>query len=154
MRINPHPWGDFPSTSTASPKRVNGNPVVSMTNSGTSNVVNYRGKAFDYGAGTITAKIRGRCPVATSGTIRIAVSIERQNAGMNPASDSFAASKNVDLTASGTAGQIVEASVTFTQAEADALADGEMLRIRCTRDNTVAGNAAGTFELMDVELTD
>jgi hypothetical protein len=112
-----------------------------------------------YGGGGITVTLHVAFSLATSGTSRWQVSIER----MSPTSldldlDSFATAQSNGVTAPGTSGHIVLCAIPFTAgAQMDSWTSGEPGRINVRRD---ADETSGTdditsdAELVMVEITE
>ncbi len=111
--------------------------------------------ADDYaGAGTITVRVGFRCATATSGTAGIDAQIESTTPDADDHdSDSFATAQTGTTTVPNVAGETGVVTITFTQAQADNVADGEEFRIRVTRDSAVSGDFTGDMQIIWVEIT-
>ena len=110
-------------------------------------------KAANYSAGTINVVIEWAADTATSGNGGWDVSIESVTPDADDLdSDSFASAQSGSDTTASVAGETIETTVTFTQAQADSVADGEMFRIRISRDTAVSGDLTGDIQLFTVRV--
>lgn len=92
---------------------------------------------------------------ATSGAVVWGISVERLDAStLDIDSDSFATAVNsASTTAPGTSGQVVYTSITLTSAQADAVAAGEMFRLKIARVVADAGDTmAGDAQVRGIEI--
>lgn len=108
-------------------------------------------KAFrlpdSYSAGSTTVVICYRMATATANEVEFEVSFEAitpDEAYDLDSGASFASAKNLSETVPSTAGHMSVISTTFSQAEADSMAAGDMVRIRLARDADDATNDDAT----------
>lgn len=99
---------------------------------------------YDYAGGSIRVTIWATLASATSGTLGWLLAFEAMSA-QDTDSDGFASDQTATAaTVPGTSGVPMTHQVTFTQAQADAVAAGEAFRLRVRRDvsnDTAAGDA-------------
>lgn len=108
-----------------------------------------------YDGGGVTVYIHWAAETATTGDVRWDVAFERVGENvLDIDGDSFASAQSVTATASGVAGRIDIASVSFTDgAQMDSLAAGEGFRLKIIRDaNNVADTMADDAQLRWVEV--
>jgi hypothetical protein len=105
-----------------------------------------------YAGGGLTVRTVWSFTSATTGSLRVQVSIERNNtSSLDIDADSFATANSAGGTAPGTSGQFINVDVAFTSgAEMDSLAAGELFRLKVRRD---ADGTSGTDDITtDAEL--
>jgi hypothetical protein len=90
---------------------------------------------------------------ATSGDTIWDVSFERMDAALDIDADSFAAVQSATATAPGTSGFPKYTTISFTNAQADAIVAGEMFRLKVNRDaNNGSDTMAGDAQLRGIEV--
>lgn len=140
-----------PSANYATPDYRNNHPVLDFDAATDESAVFSDILPQNYGGGGLTVILHWMASTATSGTTRWAVAIERDDAGTDLDSDSFATAQTVGTTAPATSGAPVTTSIAFTAgAQMDSLVAGEMFRLKVTRD---ADGTSGTDDMTgDAEL--
>lgn len=109
----------------------------------------------NYSGNGITVYIAWVAATATSGDVDWGGSFERHDAsGLDIDADSFASEKTVFSSAPGTSGQVIYASISFSNgAEIDSLAAGESFRFKLRRVATDAGDTmTGNAQMLRIEL--
>jgi len=106
-----------------------------------------------YDGDDITVRLFWACAV-NAGDVLWNVFFERIELGVTDiTADSYAAAQVQLTTSPGTVGFVATTSITFTQAQADAIAAGEHFRLLVMRDsNDGSDNAAGDAQLLAVDL--
>lgn len=110
---------------------------------------------LSYAGGLLTVNIFWAAASAVFGDVEWFVAWERQNDGgpFDLDANDFAAELGVVSTAPGTSGFLAKASLTFTQAQADAVVAGDCFRLRILRDGGVGNdNMVGDAQLLRVTL--
>jgi hypothetical protein len=111
--------------------------------------------AENYGGSPITVNLFWAAATALFDDVEWFVSWERQNAGgpFDLDVNDFAPALSVVSTAPGTSGFLQQASIVFTQAQADAVAAGDCFRLRIRRDGGVGNDdMVGDAQLLRVTL--
>lgn len=93
-----------------------------------------------YQGNDIDVRIQWAGNGATTGDVKWNVEWERINTGLDLDGDSYAAAQTVTTTTSGTDGQTVISTISFTQAQADGILASEPYRLRLTRDADAGGD--------------
>jgi hypothetical protein len=141
-----------PSASYATLDLRNGHPTLDFDGSADEEAVFTGVLPANYSGGGLTVNTFWSFTSATSGSLRVQVSIERMDASsLDIDADSFASANSAGGTAPGTSGQLIKVAVTFTSgAQMDSLAAGEMFRLKVRRD---ADGTSGTDDIAtDAEL--
>lgn len=142
-----------PSANYATLDTRNGHPVLDFDGATDEEAVFTSILPRHYAGGGLTVKIHVAFTSATSGSGRIQADIERIDASsLDIDADSFTGTfQSAGVTAPGTSGQVVVASIAFTSgAQMDSLAAGEPFRLKIRRD---ADGTSGTDDITtDMEL--
>lgn len=145
-----------PAASYATLDTRNAHPVLDFDDSADEAAV-FRGVLLrGYQGGGITVRIIWMATSATTGTVRWAAFIERDDTGTDLDSSSFASAQTVGASTNATSGIPTYTDIAFTAgAQMDSLAAGEMFRVNITRDadgTTGTDNMAGDAELLAIEI--
>lgn len=145
-----------PAGSYATLDTRNAHPVLDFDDSADEAAV-FRGVLLrGYQGGGITVRIIWMATSATTGTVRWAAFIERDDTGTDLDSSSFASAQTVGASTNATSGIPTYTDIAFTAgAQMDSLAAGEMFRVNITRDadgTTGTDNMAGDAELLAIEI--
>lgn len=137
------PMFDFPAANYAVPSRVSSRDVALFDK--TTAETAYSPMLWmpgGYSNGNITVRLVWATTV-TSGGVRWDVAFERyQDETLDLTSTGFAAVQSATGTAAATASTPQYTDITFTQAQADAIAGGEAFRVSVTRDANHASDTA------------
>lgn len=144
-----------PTVSFAVPVRRNSHFVYAFDAAADENLDFESVWPVTFPAGGVTLRLHWAADTATSGACRWQVSFERIATAQDLDADGFATAKSAGTTTGGTAGVPNLTSITFTQAEADALDLGEAYRLRISRDadgTTGTDDMTGDAHLLAVEV--
>lgn len=139
----------YPASSPAAATSRNEHPLLAYDDTTDENVVFIGLMPQDYLAGNITVDIHWVAASATTGDVKWDVAFEAL-AGLDIDVDGFAAVQTATDTTNGTSGVETITSITFTQAQADAIAASGAFRLRVTRDTAVGGNMVGDAQISHV----
>ncbi len=108
----------------------------------------------NYAGGGLTVYLWWMAASATSGTLQLAASIERHQAGTTDLdADDFAAEQTAAPTAPGTSGVLTATTIAFTSgSQMDSLAAGESFRLKVRRDGAGSDTMTGAMQLFKVEI--
>lgn len=124
----------YPSSNPAAADSRNGHPIISFDDTTAENVLFTSAIASSYNGNDITIDIDWVAETATTGGVTWGVEFERNApSGDDIDTDSFAAQQTGTSTTSGTSGIITRTTITFTQAEADAIEALDSYRMRLQR---------------------
>lgn len=142
----------YPASAPGGAFSRNAIPIVTFDDAVNEQIIRSFKMSDDYADGDLTVDIDVVAASATTGNMVFAVAFEANAPGGNDIdSDSFAAQKTVTIAAPGTSGVIARGSITFTQAEADAIAAGNAGRIQVERLATDGSdNMSGDAQLIFV----
>lgn len=103
-------------------------------------------------AANLGIAVNGHFAAATTGNARIRVSLERIDSSLDIDADSFDATQEVNVAATGTAGQPVSATFSLPNSDVDGVQPGEAFRLKVERVGTDGTNdtASGDFQVSDV----
>lgn len=141
-----------PSSAYATPDTRNGHPTLDFDGATDEEAVFGLILPAWYAGGGITVDTYWSFTSATSGSLRVQISIERMDASsLDIDADSFATANSAGGTAPGTSGQLIKVSIAFTSgSQMDSAAAGEMIRVKVRRD---ADGTSGTDDITtDAEL--
>lgn len=103
-----------------------------------------------YQGGTLTVVLHWASDGATSGDVIWYGAFERITPDSQDLdADSFAAGRSVTDTAPGTDGHVTQATITFTQAQADGIAAGDDFRLMISRGSATLGAATEAGDTMN-----
>lgn len=105
--------------------------------------------SHDYAGGPFSVDIHWLGEIATSGVGKWNAQFEAQ-AGQDADSDGFAAVQTATDTTNGTSGIETITTITFTQAQADAILAAGAFRLRLTRDTSVGSNMVDDAQVSHV----
>lgn len=110
----------------------------------------------NYAGGNIAVTLKWMAKTATTGNIGWIVAFENDSAGQDLDSDGYAADQTVaGVAVPGTSGVVGESSLTVTAGAAtDAIAAGDLFRLRVQRDVATSGDATGDAQLLSVLLSE
>lgn len=124
----------------------NGRPVIAFDDATDQTVTFGLVMSAGYLAGNLIVDLHWVAATAVIGDVKWDVAFEA-TAGLNVDTDGFAAIQTVTTTTNGNIEAIT--SITFTQAQADALGASGAFRLRVTRDTAVAGNMVGDAQFLE-----
>ncbi len=144
----------FPASSPAVAQSRNEHPVLAFDDTTDENVIFNSLMSEDYSDGALTVEIHWVAKTATTGDVKWDVAFETlADAGQDIDSDSFATVQSSTDTTDGTSGKITVSSIAFTQAQADAIAKGDVYRLKLTRDANAGGDTlSGDAEVLRVSI--
>jgi hypothetical protein len=138
-------------------KERNGHKVIGFDAAAVESVTFKAVIPSTYASGSnVTGKVRWLATSATSGNVRTRLEFERVNtAGTDLDADSFATAVEANAAADATAGKLFEASFTLANADLDAVAAGDAVRIKVSRVGTDGTNdtMTGDAELYDLTFS-
>lgn len=106
-----------------------------------------------YKGGDIRTRVLYAPDSAGGGTVRLQLSMEAQTIPHNMAADSFAAALVSDVAVTTVANELDESFFTFTNAQADSPAAGDMIRFNVQRQGTsISDTFAGLFQVFGVVI--
>ena len=116
----------------------------------------WSGRAQGYAAGSLRVIIEWKCSVNTGnvGWLAAFMAYDPASSGQAVNANSFAAARTATDAVPATAGYSRTSVITFTAAQADALAAGYRFRLRIGRDVTVGGNAAANAEVVGFSIVE
>lgn len=144
----------FPATAPAAAASRNEHPLIAFDDTAAENIIFHGAMSQDYSAGNLTVDLSWIAATATTGDVKWNVAFERMNdGGPDLDADSFAAVQTVTDTTNATSGIIKKTSITFTQAQADAIAASDAFRLKVTRDAAAGGDTlVGDAQLVMVQI--
>lgn len=143
----------FPATAPAAASSRNRHPLIAYDDTTDENVIFHGMMSQNYSAGSLTVDLTWLAASATTGDVKWDVAFERMDAGgLNWDVDSFAAVQTVTSTTNADNKIATKTSITFTRAQADAIAASDAFRLKVTRDTSVAGNMVGDAQLGMVQI--
>ncbi len=145
-----------PSASYATADSRNAHPCLDFDATADESAV-FRGVLpRHYSGGSLTVTLIWAATSATTGACRWAVSIERDDTGLDMDADSFATAVTAGASAPGTSGAPAYTAIVMTvDSPTDGLVAGEMFRLKVTRDadgTSGTDDMAGDAELYGVEI--
>ncbi len=129
----------FPASAPAAAASRNEHPLVAFDDTTDENVVFIGVMSADYLGENLTVDIHWVAATAIVGAVKWNVAFEAL-AGLDIDGDGFAAIQTETSITNGTSGIETITSITFTQAQADAIAANGAFRMRLTRDADNAGD--------------
>ncbi len=144
----------FPATAPAAATSRNEHPLIAYDDTTDENVIFQGLMSRDYSAGSLMVDLNWIAASATTGNVKWNVAFERLAAGgQDLDADGFAAVQTGTSTTNGTSGVITKTSITFTQAQADAIAASDAFRLKVTRDADDGGDTmVGDAQLLRVQI--
>lgn len=138
-------------------KERNGHKVIGFDAAVVESVTFKLALPGSYSSGSaVTCKVRWLATSGTTGNVRTRVEVERCNVGGTDLdADSFATGVEANAAADATAGKVFEASLSLANADLDAAAAGDAIRIKVTRVGNDGTNdtMTGDAELYDITLS-
>ena len=144
----------FPASAPAAASSRNEHPLIAFDDTTDENIVFHALASRDYSDGALTVDLDWVAATATTGDVMWTAAFERiAPGGQDIDSDGFATIQKATSTTNGTSGIVTRTSITFTQAQADAIAAGDAFRLRVTRDaNDGADTLVGDAQLLRVTI--
>jgi len=136
----------YPTNMSGTASSRNGHSIIDFDDTDNEEVIFEGVMSNDYLDGNISIDIFWTA-ASTSGNVKWDVSFERMNGDID--TDSFAAVQTATAAPDGTSGIIKKTTIVFTQAQADSIAAGELMRIKVARDASAgADTMTGDAELL------
>jgi len=145
----------FPATDPAGGTARNGHAILTYDDTTDENAIFEDTMNADYQTGTITANIDWVAATAIIGDVKWDVAFETiAPGGQDIDTDSFAAIQTATDNTNAISGVITRTTITFTQAQADAVAKGDAFRLKVTRDANAGGDTmVGDAQILRVTLS-
>jgi hypothetical protein len=145
-----------PASAFATIDLRNSHPVLDFDDTTAESAVFTGVMPTGYGSGPLSVILRWAATSATTGNVKWNVAFETMPTGvLDIDADDFAAVQTVTTAANATSGVMSRTTITFTNAQADAVAAGVAFRIKVTRDAADAADTmVGDAELVAVTVTE
>jgi len=141
----------FPATTPAAAASRNGHALIAFDDSVDEVIILESVLPEHYDGGPVQVLLHWIAATAIINDVKWNAEFERMNTDLD--ADSFAAAQTTTDTTNGTSGIITVTTITFTQAQADAIVAGDAIRIRLTRDADAVGDTVvGDAQLLRIVL--